>query len=629
MDSSHPISALRRFYAEITVRKVRRRLMIYLSAAISILGVINLFSGVYSLPPALFDGALAVLLCGIPCAIATAWIHGPEGRQRVPWQELVVYGACVLLAGFFVHRIVTFPRLRVAAETEKSIAVLPFVNLSDNKDDEYFSDGVTEDIITQLSRIADLRVISRTSIMQYKGARKATGEIARELNVTHILEGSIRRSADRVRIVGQLIDARSDEHLWAETYDREVHDVFAIQSDVARSIAHALQAKLTSAELERIDRKSTQNVDAYAFYLRGREYYYNYTDKDNDQAIALFRKALALDSGYALAYAGLGDAFALMTVRYHRGMAWTDSAMAMAAKALSIDPGLAEGYKAMGSALENKREIRQALAQYYRAADLNPNSAPVVASIGSANFALGQFDEALRWEKKAVALRPGFAHYCALVGLQYYSLGFDSASMAWFARAQTLQQGMVLPQLAMTYIDLYRGDLDGARRRVNVMLTSHPEEGPVLESAGDVELIAGKYTRAEMHYRKACESAGDESGVGVKLAYVLMHLSKRAAAEAILKRVIVTYEATAPEYREGSRDPYTLVQAYALLDDGAKAATWLQKSIDLGYRDHRWTRIDPLLGNIRARPDAGRALKQLEDEYSAMRARVMAAEKVN
>jgi TolB-like protein/Tfp pilus assembly protein PilF len=629
MDPSHTLSALRRFYAEITLRKVRKRLMIYLSAALTILGVINLFSGVYGLPPALFDGALAVLLCGIPCAIATAWIHGPEGRQRVPWQEMVVYGACVLLAAFFVHHIVTFPRLRVAAEAEKSIAVLPFVNLSDNKDDEYFSDGVTEDIITQLSRIADLRVISRTSIMQYKGTRKATGEIAQELNVTHILEGSIRRSADRVRIVGQLIDARSDEHLWAETYDREVHDVFAIQSDVARSIAHALQAKLTSAELERIDRKSTQNVDAYAYYLRGREYYYNYTEKDNDQAIGLFRKALSLDSHYALAYAGLGDAYALRTSRYHGGMGWTDSAMAMASNALSIDPDLAEGHKAMGFALENWGKIQDALSCYYKAVERNPNYAPVVASIGATNFTLGRFDEALRWEKKAVALRPGFAHYYALVGLQYYSLGFDSASVAWFTQALALQPGMVFPEMVLTYVDLYAGDPGRARKRIHALLTTHPDEGPAIEIAGDVELLAGHYGDARRYYLKACTSMGEESPVGVKLAHVLLRLGKHAEAEAIVKRMIAAYDVEGTDYPEGSLIPYALADAYALMENGTRTALWLQRAVDIGYRDHRWVSADPLLGNMRARPDVGRALKQLEDEYLAMRQRVLAAESGN
>ena len=193
-----------------------------------------------------------------------------------------------------------------SAPDRKSVAVLPFQNLSPDPENAFFADGMTEDILTQLAKIRDLKVISRSSVMRYKGTQKPIQTIAAELGVATVLEGSVRRAGNRVRIVGQLIDARTDEHLWAETYDRELKDVFAIQSEVAQRIAAALKATLSPAEKKRIEQSPTQNLAAYDLYLKGRELYNRYRKADNEAAIELFQKALELDPAFALGYAGTG-----------------------------------------------------------------------------------------------------------------------------------------------------------------------------------------------------------------------------------------------------------------------------------------------------------------------------------
>ncbi len=262
----------RSFLNGLRERKVRKRLAIYLSAAITILGVVELFSNEYKLPRTLFDVALIVLLCGIPCAFTSAWIHGVPGSQRIRPLEAATYAgfalvavAVILWTGGSLPRGVTFTK-------GTSIAVLPFVNMSDSKDDGYFSDGVTEDILTQLSKIADLRVISRTSSMLYRDSKKSIREIGNELGVAYILEGSVRRAGGRVRIVGQLIRTEDDKHVWSETYDRNTEDIFTIQSEVAKTIAHELKAALSPDEVRLIEKKGTGNLEAYGFYLRGRDY---------------------------------------------------------------------------------------------------------------------------------------------------------------------------------------------------------------------------------------------------------------------------------------------------------------------------------------------------------------------
>ncbi|HEY4643370.1 MAG TPA: protein kinase, partial [Bacteroidota bacterium] len=274
----------------------------------------------------------------IPAGIPT-----PTGKARI-----IAYSGialAVLAVGALAVNLLFFRTEAVRAD-KKSIAVLPFKNLSEEKESEFFSDGITEDIITQLSKIGDLRVISRTSVMRYKESDKSIRDIGKELGVATILEGSVRRAGNQVRIVAQLIDASNDEHLWADTYDRELTQIFAIQSDIAQKIASSLKAKLTSSQKQQIEKKPTENLDAYTFYLKGREYYYRYHKQENENAVQLFKNALDLDPNYALAYAGLGDAYGQRVQRFGFAEGWLDSAVAVTDKAISIDPNLAEAYKA-------------------------------------------------------------------------------------------------------------------------------------------------------------------------------------------------------------------------------------------------------------------------------------------
>lgn len=206
-------------------------------------------------------------------------------RSKPRW---IIAAVIVALAAVGIFLFVPPPQR--ASANLKTIAVLPFNNMSGNPEDEYLSDGMTEDILTHLGKIADLKVISRTTMMQYKGSKKSLRDIAKELNAGVVLEGSVRRVADQLRITAQLIDAGSDAHLWAEMYDNEFTKIFAIQSDVAQKIAAALDAKLSPSEKERIEKKPTVNIDAYKMYLKGREYRSRLKKQDNETAIDLFRR---------------------------------------------------------------------------------------------------------------------------------------------------------------------------------------------------------------------------------------------------------------------------------------------------------------------------------------------------
>ena len=251
----------------------------------------------------------AVAKSSEPASVTPAVAQSTPISNKINMKWIAITAALTLLV--IIGLKVDFAT-KVAESTEKpnslSIAVLPFTNMSADPENEYFADGITEDILTQLSKIKSLDVISRTSIMQYKNTTKSLRQIGKELGVATILEGSVRRGGNRVRITAQLIDTETDKHLWAETYDRDLDDIFAIQSDVAKKIATALKASLTPEEEKRIDKKPTENLEAYDYYLRGSEYANrSYLESDFLIALNMLQKAVELDPEFALAYARISE----------------------------------------------------------------------------------------------------------------------------------------------------------------------------------------------------------------------------------------------------------------------------------------------------------------------------------
>ncbi|MEJ2215603.1 MAG: tetratricopeptide repeat protein, partial [Gemmatimonadota bacterium] len=295
----------------------------------------------------------------------------------------------------------------------RSVAVLPFVNLSADPENEYFADGITEDVIAHLSKVRTLDVISRTSVMPYKKRERSLREIGAELGVGTLLEGSVRRAGNRVRIVAQLLDAESDQHLWAETYDRELTDIFAIQTDVALHIAEALRATLTRDEQTRIRKEPTHNVEAYQLYLQGRQQYLEFTDEGMVKAIGFFERAIRKDPDYALAYVALAASHLEIggTEGGEPGHGTPEQHYVRARTALdraqALDPGLGEAHCILGllkfgwefdwSGAE--REFQAAMA-------LNPGNADAYGFYGRMLSAMERHDEAIAMVRKARELDP-------------------------------------------------------------------------------------------------------------------------------------------------------------------------------------------------------------------------------
>lgn len=403
-------------WSELRRRKVVRVGITYLIAALAVAEGADIFLPQLGAPDWVVPVVLGLLVLGFPLASVLAWAYDitPEGLVRdsetsgkADLQGRGAAEGAVTVADPDPASEVSTPATNAGQSSprptdgRRSVAVLPLMNMSGDTDNEFFSDGVTEDILTHLSCVKSLRVTSRTSVMQYKGTTKTIREIARELNVDSVLEGSIRVAAGKVRVSVQLIDAEADDHLWAESYDRSLEDVFAVQSDVARAVATALEAELSPQEVDQICYQPTEDIEAYTLCLRGEEAMSGWAPADLDRAVEYFEAALRLDPDYARPHAGLAMVLALGPVFTGRMPAGYHERVEQAGRdALELDDGLALAHAALATGRWTRHfDWSGAQAALDRAIELAPGD-PLVR--GAQVFYLimhERFDEALAaWE---------------------------------------------------------------------------------------------------------------------------------------------------------------------------------------------------------------------------------------
>ena len=334
---------------------------------------------------------------------------------------LAIMGLSLLLAGLVSYAIFYFVTPQKTEKADKWIAVLPFEDLSEKQDQEYFTDGMMVDIINRLSKIGDLHVISRTSAMKYKGAKTSVTEIALELGVTSILEGTVRKSGDRVKISVDLIDAKTEKHLWSEDYDyRDLKDIISVQADVSTRVVEILKAKLTQQEKGSLSKVYTENTEAYKLYLKGRFFWDRRTRESYDSAEMYFKQAIELDPGYALAYSGLADCYTLN----QKGMTQIEAvpiAKEYVAKALSLDSTLSEAWTTVAFIQSHfEFDWKGSLAIFEKAIRLNPNYPIAHMYYGNVFFFTGDTKRGIVEAKKALELDPLSSSINAVLGRHYY-----------------------------------------------------------------------------------------------------------------------------------------------------------------------------------------------------------------
>ena len=468
------------FFEEVQRRKVYRVAAAYIIAAGFIIQIGSAVFPAWELPNWTFRLVVVLLLIGFPIALILAWAYDvtPQGIRATPTTSapgahrrrnlimLIATGVVVsAAAGFFL-----LPRV-AARKIDKSIAVLPFESLSDEKENAYFADGMQDDILTNLSKIGDLKVISRMSVMSYRGnGRRNAREIGKALGVATLLEGSVRRVGSRVRVNVQLINADNDEHIWAEDYDRDLTDVFAIQSDLAQKITSALQAKLSPNEKARLDNRPTQNPDAYLLFIQAHDYA-NRPDMFRDTSLKaqqLFEQATKLDPNFAAAFAGLSMVESWAYHSFDPQPARREKARTASNEALRLQPDLPEAHLALGfSYYYGDRDYERALAEFEIAKRGLPNEAQAYMAIGAIQRRQGRWVESTANLEKAAELDPKNSSVLVNLGYNYMATrNFEAADKIFDRGIEAAPESFGSRALKSELAIRWKGDLSVAEKEL-------------------------------------------------------------------------------------------------------------------------------------------------------------------
>jgi TolB-like protein/Flp pilus assembly protein TadD len=571
----------RNFFTELKRRNVYKVAVAYAVVAWLLIQVATQVFPFLEIPNWVIRLVIALVAIGFPVALIIAWAFEatPEGIKRTEvadampaaaghkkhgWIYVVIVGAAISVALFFAGRYTAGNKGSVPNDvSNKSIAVLPFDNLSHDPDNAYFAEGVQDEILTRLAKVADLKVISRTSTQKYKSAPDNLREIAKQLGVANILEGTVQKAGDEVRVNVQLINAMNDAHLWADIYDRKVTDIFAAESEIAKTIADTLRAKLTGSEMAAMAKAPTANSEAYEVYMKGRYFWNKRTGADLRKAIDYFNQAIAKDPSYALAYVGLADANLLLS--NYGAAAPKDSipqAKTAVKKALELDPNLAEAHASAAILAGNDFQFEQSIAEFERSIQLSPNYATAHHWFGDGPLmTLGRFDRAVSEGKRAVELDP-----LALI---------NNADLGWI------------------YINARR--YDDAISQLRKTIEIDPRFYLARYYLGQALQLKGQLKEGIAEYRAAVELNDDPVALAF-LGQAYARAGEKEEARTILARLT---EAVKSRYVS----QYSFALVLVALNDKEAAIDALERSYRNGENaDLSAIRVDPFMDDLRGHP---------------------------
>jgi TolB-like protein/Tfp pilus assembly protein PilF len=568
------------FFAELKRRNVYKVAVGYAVVGWLLIQVATQVFPFFEIPNWAVRLVVLFIVIGFPIALVIAWafeltpggIKRTEeadrvypGRSRGRAWIYVVISAGLLSGGlFFLGRYTAPNENKIGNVPAKSIAVLPFENLSRDPDNAYFAEGIQDEILTRLAKVADLKVISHTSTQRYKSSPDNLPQIAKELGVANILEGSVQKSQDQVRVNVQLINAATDAHLWADSFDRKLIDIFAVESEIAAKVADILKAKLTGAEQHAISMQPTRNTEAYQLYLKGRYFWNKRTGPDLQKAIDYFKQAIEKDPGYALAYVGLGDSYILLSgFGAARPQDSFPLAEAAAKKALEIDDTLAEAHTTLGFSLcVHHLDFAGSIREFERAIALNPNYATAHHWFGDGPLlAVGQFDRAIAEGKRALELDPLSVIITADLGANYLVARRYDEAIEQFHKAIDLD-----PRFYYAHWNL----------------------AEALEMKGNLR-------EALAEYKKAVE-LDDDPFVLALLGQAYAKLGQRDEALKILAQL--------PQIAAHRYVPsYSYALLHMALGEKDKAVEWLERSYQEGAGlDVIFLKVDPMLDPLQKEP---------------------------
>ena len=598
---------------ELKDRKVIRTVVSYAVVAFVIMQLVEIVFPIFDFPKWTAQFVIILLALGLPVSVVISWVFDrtPEGFVKAALQSTSanktendagpfyarkrnIFLVAGVVGGLAVGWLVPKGDREEERIAERSIAVLPFDNLSDSKEDEYFSDGITEEIITQLSKVSDLLVISRTSVLQYKGTTKTIRKIGEELGVAAILEGSVRRDGDNLRITGQLIETKSDQHLWADTYDRRMENIFQIQTDVATRIAKALDARISRSEKKSMATVPTQNVEAYTLYLKGKTEYLKYTYEGFEKSIDYYKQALKLDPSYALAYSGMGDSYAQMFID-NQDELYSELSIQSSERALSINQNLAEGYKARALISSYLGHTSEAIEMNKRAIELGYVLAE--SNLGLSYWFQGDLSESLKHHLRGRQSDPYNLRVVRILALAYQALeDYGEVHNLISSALDKRPDGFELHDILIRQYCV-ESNWKQARATLERLISLRPDDSHIHLAASNFFLWARDYNLALDHLQKMKRMRSQDK---TALAYVLLQKWDRKWANTLLDEVITELLKRIEVNGDiGSSTRRILAGAYSIMDDKESALNWLEEAVEKGWTQYRWIEIDPRFDNIR------------------------------
>ena len=589
------------FFEEVKRRKVYRVAAAYVIAAGGIIQLASAAFPAWELPSWALRLVIMLLLIGFPIALILAWAFDvtPQGIRATPSATaprmhrrrnvimLVATGVIVsAIAGFFL-----LPRAS-AHKIDKSIAVLPFENLSDDKENAYFADGIQDDVLTNLSKIGDLKVISRTSVMPYRGKASNVREIGKALGVSTVLEGSVRRSGNRVRINVQLINAANDEHIWAEDYDRDLTDVLAIQSDLAKKITGELQAKLSPEEKAQMERKPTENGEAYLAFVQAQNLQCAVEDFDKlKQSEQLYERAIELDPNFALALARSSLLQSWIVHTFDRTSERREKARTLAERALRLQPDLPEAHLAVGfSYYYGDNNYDAALREFEIAQRGLPNESEAYLAIGAIQRRQAKWAESTANLEKAVSLNPKDIWPLQNLAFNYEMLrNYDAANKTIDRGLQINPAGVGLWEVKSKLAIAEKGDFsvsEKAFQTVKSMPMGNVEKLWIAGARADVFLLERKYKEG----LREAESLPDDlftsipaklSGKYYVIGFARKALQDEAGARAAFLKAKDLLEAQLKESPDAAEIHIQLAKVLAYLGEKDAALTDARRATEL------------------------------------------------
>jgi TolB-like protein/Tfp pilus assembly protein PilF len=575
------------FFEEVRRRKVYRVAAAYIIAAGFIIQIGSAVFPAWELPNWTFRFVVVLLLIGFPIALILAWAYDvtPQGIRvtpKVPGTHrrrnlaLLATTAAIIsvAAGFFL-----LPRMS-ARKIDKSIAVLPFQNLSSDPENAFFADGVQDDILTNLSKIGDLKVISRRSVMSYgTESSRDSRAIGKALGVATLLEGSVRRVGNRVRVNVQLIDAANDEHIWAQDYERDLTDVFAIQTDLAQKISQELEAKLSPEEQKWVTRKPTENSEAYLAFIEGRHLHNNWEDfRKLQQAEALYERALQLDPKFALACAYLSLLESWIFHEHDQSAVRLEKARALADRALALQSDLPEAHLALGFCLYyGSLDYEAALTEFEVAKRGLPNSPEIYTAIGAIQRRQGKWNESTENFEKSISLDPNDTWPRQNVSFNYqFTRNFDAATAALDRALQINPKSAVIAALKGQWTLAARGDPSGFDQWL-ALLEAMPPGAEKQQQIAEVQTYFLLVQRKYPEVVRAAENVDDQLLADNKrcvwVNYIMLGIAKKklqdqpGARDAFLKAKAAAEDAVKEAAANDAKWHVRLAEALAWLGD--------------------------------------------------------------